>query len=199
MDQTDFEKWMTCWDNAQKEIAAEQPPVAQESPLRTSYFTGAPSHGDYHQEDDVDGSDWHNIYHRAMEIDYREDGLITDAVNVAYMGSEGYGKHIEQGTPPTPGGKKVYTNNPIHFASVGTDQESEDGPVRVTKNWSDGEELRELDYIKRQVEQLERRYHDADVLKQSQKTKLESELSGLRERVKKLSEKLTPTPQTDLT
>jgi Mg2+ and Co2+ transporter CorA len=194
-----FEKWLAQWDAAQTDIANElkNRPPQEEVPVRTSFFNDAPSDHDLDGMEDGPDQDWFNLYHRAMEIDYKDD-LITDSVNVAYMGSEGFGKHIEPGKTAT-GGKKVYTNNPIHFSSVGNDQEDETGRTRVTKNWNDGDELRELDEIKKSVEQLERKFHEADVLKKtSERSKIQTQLESLRERVKKLSEKLTSDPQQDL-
>jgi hypothetical protein len=199
-----FEKWMQQWAAASEEIAKETPNVApsQPEPNRASYFTGTPAEYDFvdNTEDGSGGDDWLNIYQRAMEIDYSQgDNLITDAANVAYMGDEGYGKQIVQGTSSS-GGKKVFTQNPIHFASVGNDQENEDGRVRVTNNWNDGKELQELDDIKKQVEAMERKVHESDILsKKAERSKFQSQLENLRTRVKQLSEKLTSDPQDDLT
>ncbi len=203
----DFEKWVNAWANAEQELAKERldnPEPEPEPPVRTSFFSNFPSDQDYQgsDNDDPDGnSDWNNLYSRAMEIDYSQpETLITDSANVAYMGSEGYGKEIPKGNPPTAGGKKVYTNNPINFSSVGNDQQDDDGRVRVTKNWSDGEELQELSDISRRVEEMERRVHGADVLKKKDSFgKLRTQLESLRKRVRQLSEKIVSNPQDDLT
>jgi hypothetical protein len=193
-DDPDFEKWVQQWAAAEEEMAKEKP-VQSEPKMKSSYFTGTPAEYEM-SEPDFAQDDWHDIYQRAMEIDYSEDNLILD--NVAYMGNEGFGKEMPKGKAPACGGKKVYTQNPIHFASVGNDQQNDDGRTRVTDNWSDGEELRELDYIKRQVEAMEREFHKADVMKKSDRSKLQTELKDIRDRVKELSEKLTSNPQTDL-
>lgn len=195
----DFAKWVAQWAAAEQEIAHErqeqQPEPEPEPPLRTSFFNNSPAEFDY--EDEEAPGDWHSLYARSMQVDYsKDDSLITDSLNIAYMGSEGYGKHLETGKSAT-GGKKVYTNNPIHFASVGNDQEDDEGRTRVTNNWSDGKELQELADIKRKVEEMERKCHEADVLKK--KGNIASQLESLRKRVKQLSEKLTSTPQEDLT
>ena len=203
-DRENFEKWCAQWDQAQKEIAAEQPQkqVEPEAP-RGSYFTGTPASVDYdfdpNSEEGAIADDWHSLYQRAMEVDYSDEGLLTDAVNVAYMGSEGYGKEMPKGTPPSPGGKKVYTNQPVHFASVGNDQQDDEDRTRVTQNWNDGDDLLELDDVKRRVEAMERKFHDADVLDKPDRSKIQNELKSLRERVKKLSEKVQSNPQDDLT
>lgn len=188
----DFEKWVDLWAKAEEELANEKPVPKVEK--KVSYFSGMPSDQDFVDPETNDG--WNAIYKRAMEVDYNQD-LITDAVNIAYAGNEGYGKQIPTGTPPKPG-KTTYTQNPINFTSVGNDQENDSGKTRVTDNWSDGDELRELDEIKKQVEAMERKFHDADVTKKSDKGTIHTQLENLRERVKKLSEKIQSNPQTDL-
>lgn len=203
-DRENFNKWVQQWEIAEKEIAQElanTKPQQRPDPPRTSYFTGSPSEYDF-VDDGQPTDDWRSIYQRAVEVDFNKDDLITDGVNIAYMGSEGYG---QQNIPPVAqpsksgGGKKVYTNNPIHFSSAGNDQEGDNGLVRVSNNWSDGEELRELDAIKRQVEAIERKFHEADVLdKKSERSKFESQLKNLRNRITQLSEKLTSNPTSDL-
>jgi len=200
----DFEKWVSAWAAAEQEIAQERQTKEPEPepPSRTSYFSGSPSDQDYHDSEDGQADDWNNLYSRAMEIDFSQpDTLITDGVNVAYAGEEGYGKQTipPLGKSPTPGGKKVYTNQPIHFASAGEDQEGDDGHVRVTNNWNQGKELEELSDIKTRLEAMERRAHSSDVLKKKDFGSLKTQLEGMRKRVKQLSEKLTSTPQNDLT
>ena len=57
-----------------------------------------------------------------------------------------------------------------------------------------------VDIIKKQVEAMERKMHEFDVLnKKNDKNKIQAQLENLRNRVKQLSEKLTSTPQNDLT
>jgi phage shock protein A len=77
-------------------------------------------------------------------------------------------------------------------------QEGEDGHVRVSNNFSDGKELLELDDVKRRVEKMERDFHASDILHKPNRAKLESQLNDLRDRVKKLSQKLVSDPQKDL-
>lgn len=185
-----FEKWMAQWAQAEKEIAEEESKKVVEQP-RTSFFTNSPSAEDFAASEEG-SDDWRDIYQRAMEVDYSEDSLLTDSV--AYAGEEGFGKQIPLGTPPSPGGKKVFTNQPVHFSSVGTDQD-----MRVTDNWSDGKELLELDEMKRKIEEMERRFHESDVLNKGDRSKIQSELDSLRSRVEKLSEKISSNPQKDLT
>jgi hypothetical protein len=198
----DLEKWLAKWDQAQIEIDAERPQVAPEPQPRTSYFNDLPAENDYEDQSSEAGQDWYDLYQRSVEIDYsKDDNLLTDGVSVQYAGTEGYGKETVATKPPTGTGNKVYTQNPIHFASAGQDQgDDKDGRVRVTKNWSDGDEIRELDDVKRRVEALERKFHEADVLKKkAEKSKLQTELTNLRDRVRKLCEKLVPSAQEDLT
>lgn len=204
-DRENFEKWMKQWAEAEKQMAQEAgKEVPEPEPLRTSYFTGTPAEQDFvDNSDNSSNDDWHDIYRRAMEIDYTKETLITDStnsVNVAYAGSEGYGLQSGVDKPKlSKEGKKAYVNNPIHFASVGNDQEDDEGHVRVTGNFSDGKEIRELDEIKRRVEEMERKFHEADVLnKKTERSKLQNELKKLRDRVKQLSEKMVSDPQSDL-
>jgi hypothetical protein len=191
-----FEKWLNNWDAAQKEIEEEKG-QSKEPVTRTSYFTGSPSSTDY-QDVESPNVGWTDIYQRAMEVDFSDESLLTDGVNVSYAGSEGYGKQSQPPMGVSPGGKKVYTNNPVHFSSVGNDQEGEDGHVRVSNNFSDGKELLELDDVKRRVEKMERDFHASDILHKPNRAKLESQLNDLRDRVKKLSQKLVSDPQKDL-
>ena len=69
----------------------------------------------------------------------------------------------------------------------------------MTQNWgAGGEDLNELDQIKRDVEELERKHHRAEVYGEPSSS-LKSELKGLRDRVKKLSEKINRGIDTDVT
>lgn len=182
----EFEKWLSKWDDLEKTFAQERAQVAPPSPNRTTYFNAVDAD---EQLNDAD-VDWRDMYHKAANIDYN---LLTDAVNIAYAGSEGYGRESVPGNATTDEKKKkVYLNNPIHYASVGNDQD-----LRVSKNWSQGPELEELADVKKQVEEMERKFHDADVLEKSDKSKLQTELNNLRERMHKLSQKVTPDPQED--
>lgn len=200
-----FEKWIAQWAAAEKELAAEARKISEpEPPLRTSFYTGTPASQDYEESDEGQSDDWGAIWQRAMQMDgENQENLLTDStdssVNVAYAGSEGYGKQYIPTVNEKGGGKKAYTNNPINFASAGNDAEGDDGHVRVTKNWSNGDDLLELADVKRRVEEMERKFHDSDVLKKKDRSKLESELNNLRDRVKKLSERLTSNPRDDLT
>ena|SRR5579859_3339787 len=202
MDNDEFETWIAQWDKAQEEIAQEKKlsqPV-EPTPVRTSFFNNLPSEQDFDDDNGEESTDdWNDIYQRAVEIDYSNNNLLTDDVNIQYAGTEGYGKETVKTNPPPGGnGKKVYTQNPVHFASAGKDQEGPDGHVRVSNNFSDGEDLLELDALRRHLEAMERKFHEADILKKTEKSNLQTELKGIRERVQKLSEKLVSSAKDDL-
>lgn len=83
--------------------------------------------------------------------------------------------------------KKFHLNNPIDYASAGTDQDP-----KVTNNFSDGKELRELDELKRKMEEVERKYHSAEVRGDKNKNKISKELEGIKKKVEELSQKIVP-------
>ncbi len=122
------------------------------------------------------------------------DKFNEGAVNVAYAGSEGFGKepipmiNSEDGK----GKKKVMLNNPLSPNSI----DSAASP-KVTQNWNDGKELNDLHDMRLELDQLEREYlgmfNDSDKRK-----KIEKELSALKEKIYKTTEKLTPVPTKDL-
>ena len=187
----DFEKWLKQWDAAQIEIAAEQPQRPAEPQPRTSFFNNQPSEFDYEDNANDSHDDWLDMYQKSMEIPTSSEELLTDSVMQYQTGGAGlpvYGNPVPSTKPDTGTGKKVYLQNPIHFASAGKDQGDDcTDRVRVTDNWSDGEDLRELDDVKRRVEAMERRVHAADVFnKNSERAKLQTELTDLRIRVRKL-------------
>lgn len=123
------------------------------------------------------------------------DELMNDSVNVAYAGSEGFGRHVDLPKLSNKPGKKVLLNNPVAPNSIGDNQEK----TYVTDNWSDGEELRELDAAKRELEQLEREVHVADILEEKSKfKKLQEQLGNLKKKIYELNYKIIPVPGEDL-
>lgn len=84
-------------------------------------------------------------------------------------------------------------SNPITTASKGKDQKS-----RVTPNFSDGDELRELNRIKIEMEALERKIHAAEI-EEGNSEKLKKEFESLANRMETLSNSLVPNQEEDMT
>jgi len=171
-----FEKWQAAWDKASVEFAkesAEQMAKAPQQPS-VSFFTGMPN--DNYKQPEFEGDpDWNAIWRANM-------GLLTD--DTKYSDGETKPQAAFGAFTPT-------KTNPTTQSSTGSDQD-----LRVTKNWSDGPELRELDEIKRRLEELERKHHEDQV---NGKAGLKAQLESLRDRVHKLSEKINRNPEVDVT
>ncbi len=180
---TQFEQWQKKWDLAAQEYAKEY----TDSVSKSSWLTNTPSERDYQEKElDTDPS-WNDIYYRSQEI----SGLLTEA---DIKGSKGETKPI-----PSFGGFTPTKTNPTQQSTIGPDGEDPDGGIRVTPNWSDGEDLRELDDIKRRLEAMERKHHEAEVKTEAPANDLKKQLESLRDRIKKLSEKINREPETDVT
>lgn len=200
-DRDNFEKWQQAWDIAAVEFAKEAAEDMARNPPTPhpamSYFTGTPNDQDYNPSAGLDslnlGGDlsWGDIYARSQDLHGLDDGdgLLTD--NIKYdKGAEKPKANYGAFTPTK--------TNPTQQRSTGPDGERDDGQgIRVTDNWSDGDTLRELDEIKRRVEEMERKHHREQVL--NGKSGLRSQLESLRDRVRKLSEKINREPETDVT
>lgn len=186
-----FEQWQKQWDQAAEQFAKEftdnlAKNKEPEKQPKTSWLTNTPMERDYQPAEVEEDPSWRDIYYRSQNI----DGLLTDAVN--------YGKGE---TKPTPsfGGFTPTKTNPITQSSTGADQQDANGGVRVTPNWSDSEDLRELDDIKRRIEQMERKCHEHEVKSEKPSSGLKKQLESLRDRVSKLSEKINREPIVDVT
>lgn len=169
MDKKDqFDLWVAQWAKAEKEIAAEEKALMNQRPEpikpKASYFTGLPASADYY-DNELPDEDW---------------GAISDRVEV-----------LSEELAPN-GFNKKFPPNPTAVSSAGSDQEDEEGHTPVTDNWSDGEDLRMIDELKRNIEKMERKVHESDVLKKKDGPKLVKELKELKKRVTQLSEKITP-------
>lgn len=81
-------------------------------------------------------------------------------------------------------------DNPIKTSSKGKDQE-----LRVTPNFSDGSELRELNGLKMEVESLERMLHKFEVTGEGSDVK--NKLDTIRQRIEDLSNMLVPDQEED--
>ena len=76
----------------------------------------------------------------------------------------------------------------------GKDQE-----LRVTPNFSDGDNLRELSQLKMELEALERKVHASEVTGEGSVTSIQKQVDGLRQKVENLSNLLTPNQEEDVT
>jgi hypothetical protein len=192
-DQENFDKWVAAWDKASEEWAKESSnAVAKAEPTAMSWLTGTPMDRDYNQDNETEvDPDWHTIYYRAQNLhsptDDAGNDLITDGVQ--------FDKGVEKAKANF-GAFTPTKMNPTRQSTTGADQGDGNG-VRVTDNWSDGEGLRELDDIKRRLEQMERKHHEEEVNKGS--SSLKKELESLRGRIAKLSEKINSEPEVDVT
>jgi hypothetical protein len=190
-------KWLATWDKHAEKFAREQTEEMAkriEKQQQTSFFNDRPSTNHWQDKDElIDDQGWGNLINRSTELDYNGENeqILTEE-------EDGF-RHLVKGA--TPGSDKVsFQQNPQRPWSIGNDQEGEDGHVRVTPNWTDGNELLTLDKIKRDIEAMERRVHESQVIKKkNDRVKLESELKSLRTRVKQLSEKLQPLVDKDVT
>jgi hypothetical protein len=125
-----------------------------------------------------------------------EDTVINDAVDpLKSFNHLGLGAQpVTQNKLSNKKGKKVYVQNPIPFGTEGPDQK-----IRVTNNFNDGKELRELDLIKKTVEKLERDLHASQILGKSSSNALEKKLKKMREMMDDFSQKIVSSAKDDLT
>jgi len=190
-----FEDWQKKWDAASEQMSkdyanemAKKGQKKAEQPS-TSWLTNTPMEKDYKDNNQIDSDPmWRDIFYRSQQI---SGGLITEDQitedQVKYSDGEKKPDASFGGFTPT-------KTNPTTQSSVGPD-----GGVRVTKNWSDSEDLRELDDIKRRVEQMERKHHEAEVQSEKSAGGLKKQLESLRDRIHKLSEKINREPEVDVT
>jgi len=182
MDKYDeFEKWQELWDKAAKKMAED----AAEQQVKASFFTNTVPYEDNGELEDKYG--WNDVLNRSNDLNYNplHDNVLNEDGYRDLVKDKGVLKHL--------------ATNPYYLDTIGPDQEGKDGHVRVTNNWSDGEELKQVDELKRKIEEMERKAHESDVLKKSSRSRLKKELEGLRNRVKKLSEKMQSKPAEDVT
>jgi hypothetical protein len=190
----DFEKWLNQWDKVSEQFSKEYAEELAKAPKNGDSFGGSFFNSfastEEPQQEIEDDFNWRDIYARAVELDYSKEDLLNEMVpaqdSEANPGEVKFG-----GRPPT-------KSNPIHYASVGNDQEGDDGHTRVSKNFSDGDELRELDDIKRRLQAMEDKFMANDVL-QKKTESIQKELDSLRERAKKLSQQINTEPMNDVT
>lgn len=173
---TEIRRLLEAWDEARKtlpivEHAEPQPYVIPEDD----------------DDDDEDGEDdWYTVYQKAVQTEQR---VLNE--------EEGFAQLVSGNSRITKGPIK-YQTNPVHFASVGPDQEGEDGHVRVSDNFTAGPELEALDDVKKHIEALERKLHYVESLKRSHRNKISKELDSLRKRLHDLSDRVQSCPATDV-
>jgi predicted RNase H-like nuclease (RuvC/YqgF family) len=190
---SEFETWMQKWDAAAADFAKESADALAASKKREreqpqpSYFVNSPL--DYQNQELEAEPSWIDIFNRSQT--FGDGDLINDAVQYS-RGQEKPKQNFGAYTP-------THTN-PTQQSTLGPDQEDErTGLTRVSQNWGGGgEDLDELDRIKRAVEQLERKHHQAEV-RGEQSRAFREELRGLRDRVKSLSQKINLGTDTDPT
>lgn len=188
-----WDKWLNAWDKAAADFAQQAanelaqsgnaPPPEQPVKKASWLVGGAPMDGDWYGNGQDQGDfsaqaepDWQDIYNRSQDL----HGLITDSVE----------------NKPAWGAPTPTKTNPTRQDTTGPDQGYGPG-VPVTKNWSDGDDLRELDDIKRRVEAMERKYHAEDV--NGGGSALKKQLESLRDQINTLSEKINRLPKNDVT
>lgn len=198
MDNDDLEKWAV---QAQETLNALSDEKAPSNQPRTSFFTNSPAEADYRDSGVVSDHDqWTDIYRRALEVDYSDNGGVEEGLLTEGDDSTPDGYDDRDGLNSMNKDKVNRFPNPQNPNAIGPDAGKEyDGPMRVTQNWSHGKELTELDELKHEVEALEREAHKSDVLNKGDATKLYKQLEGLRTRMSTLSEKMQSQPGKDVT
>jgi len=187
-ERSQFEQWQKQWDLASKQFAKDYADdlanKEEEKQPETSWLTNTPLDRDYKEPELEADPAWRDI------LSQGGDDLLTEKMNYA-KGEK----------PPVPsfGGFTPTKTNPTQQSTLGADQEDPAGGVRVTPNWSDGEDLRELDDIKRRIEAMERKCHSDEVKNEKPSSSLRKQLESLRDRVSKLSEKINLGVATDVT
>lgn len=89
--------------------------------------------------------------------------------------------------------KSTSSSNPVKLTTTGPDQD-----LTVTPNFSDGKELRELHDLKLKIEDLERKFHEAEVKNNSKKeNSLNKEIASIRNKIEELSNSLNPSMYTN--
>lgn len=208
----DFNKWVSMWDAAVDGMEKEVP--AKKAAVPNSSFFGMDTPDDVAQDyiNKQDLTNWQDVLDRTDQLraptipgellqestkkttkkqkpttkkkkDPAEDPaeVDDDEEGLAALLS----KHL--------GDKKQFISpNPIHFASIGTDQK-----VRVTPNWTSGETLAALAKLKSMMYDLECELLTKEGLGVDIGN-LENRLTSMQKQVHKMSEMLTPDAGTDV-
>ena len=182
----EFSKWQAQWDLASEQFAKEaesqMSATFKPEPKASSFFApNTPFHKEEPQKELEAEPSWQDIYAKSMNL----DNLIVDWDTGETKPKANFGAFTPTKT------------NPTSQASVGSDASpSPTDPMRVTRNFSDGPEMRELDEMKRKIETMERKHHESEAQGGSGILK---ELESLRSRIEALSEKINKDPEVDVT
>ena len=140
---------------------------------------------------DVDAQYWNSVYDLTKSDPNADSGALFEKEQLLQEGAtpEKYEKLKNH-----PSVKRVESPNPIDPETVGKDQRR-----HVTPNWTDGEELFELDNLKRSLYSLECRLSGPDGLREdSENQKVIEELEALKKKVDDLSNALIPAGWKDM-
>ncbi len=210
----EIDNYLNLWDQARSKMPKPEPLQQQAS------FFGMYNHTEDIEDEEPDSDEaehWRDVYYRALELQGEEEQLVTEAekpkkkeekkpakkakknkedVRKPKDGDEtpdtdeeedGFGKDL---TPP---GKEVKFNvNPLHFSSKGNDSK-----LRVTPNWTDGDELRELARLKALMYDLESELLGTDI-RGGDSEPIRVRLVKIQKQCESMSQKLIPDPKTDV-
>jgi hypothetical protein len=216
----EIDNYLNLWDQAREKMPKP------EQPQQSASFFGMYNHDEDAEEQEPDleeAEHWRDVYYRAMEIEGNEEQLMIEAeeekakkkakkakkaepkkapknkddVRKPKDGDEtpdtddeedGFGKDLANG----PGKGVKFSANPIHFASKGADNK-----LRVTPNWTDGDELRELARLKSLMYDLESELLGTDV-RGGDAEPIRVRLVKIQKQCEAMSQRLIPDPQTDV-
>lgn len=197
----ELEKWMDVWDKAQEkgifDDDAPKPPLINQQVYSSDYFGNVQVKDK--QEDislnECDAKYWNLVYRLSKHQGESPDVFKEEKSNPP-LGSEPIGKTREvpkESDLAVKGAELGNTANPIEPPSRGNDAL----PRKVTPNWSDGEELRELVDMKHSLYKLEVKINshpkfgaygaDAPEIK-----KIQDQIEDLKEKIDSLSTSLSP-------
>lgn len=212
----EIDYYLNLWDQARSKMPKPEPLQQQAS------FFGMFNHEEDIEEEEPDTNEaehWRDVYYRALEIEGNEEQLVTEAekpkkkkeekkpvkkakknkidVRKPKDGDEtpdtddeedGFGKDLSSG----PGKGVKFNVNPLHFASKG-----DDSKLRVTPNWTDGDELRELARLKSLMYDLESEMLGTDI-RGGDAEPLRVRLVKIQKQCEAMSQRLIPDPKTDV-
>lgn len=171
--------YLDLWRKAQKQFSEEENAVEKTQKIEDSNFENDPQ------------DNCRNLYYLSLGIDY--DQLFSEAkakedpIPDWDEEKDGFGKDLAKKL-----GDTKFTPNPVHFASFGADSD-----LRVTPNFTDGKDLRELAKMKELLYDLESELMGADV--RGEKTNhIRKKLNSVKKQCDKLSQKLIPDPKKDV-
>jgi hypothetical protein len=216
MDNTreEIDQYLALWDQARKHF----PPEKKVTPPNVSFY-GMQRDASEDELDEEDGEHWRDVYYRSLEIDgMEEEEILTEAEEPKKKASakkkkkskkspkkdarapkdgeapdleedeDGFGKDLADG----PGKDVKFKVNPITFSSAGDDTK-----LRVTPNWTDGKELRQLAKLKSLLYDLESEMIGTEVRGKNADS-IRVKLLGIQKQCEALSQKLIPDVKHDV-